>query len=533
LSKRDLIRYSGPRKAEDIEQIEAIYETSFPEDYRQFLANYGTLISDEVVILGLEDPQLSQISVDQALLTMRIADPDTPMELVPLEIRENNKFVCLVCDLEKRKKFAPVVLLDLEEPRPLEELKQLAPCFRDYLFDRLSSLKNNLSEETDSASDKTWMVFEKHVLDYQEKFNYDHAKGGKLPRNTDWRPYRYCIQDVVFGVTVVRHYQEGNCLDVDVFLTADVPEYGPLAGARALTAFLLSEAYKCGGTMELRFTKNVEGGQIPHELQALALQYGIQFKQSAHGRIEALEAKALYAAMTGFSEKLQNHILSLEKVGKIRMARACYVVHHGVWSRDQMEMIVLGSENPESILSGQSRPEQRHLYYHDLLHARAALLAGMFERIMIQRERQSDDGVNFDMEDDSRKVEIDFDGETYLKSYRCDEPIELVWMHGAELERSVPENVLFQVLIRARGPADLLMHMSLDIKTAIKVKSERNLPTFILVPRDFVDLSKEWILNICGKATQAGIGILVCPEAVSSLDVEGSQRLAASRVLRQ
>ncbi|MBU1181112.1 MAG: SMI1/KNR4 family protein [Proteobacteria bacterium] len=531
---KQLIHF-GPRASAEIIEIEYAFDINLPEDYKQFLEIYGALTVKDVSIIGIGVK--NALTVSDAILELRLAHNDMPLELVPIEELGDGYYACIVCQRE-RSKPAPVVIVNAEDPKSISELPQIALSFQEYLWNRLVAISSPQPEEVSNKNvrdtfDKAWSVFMYHVNNFQNKHSYDHAKGGKLPRNTDWRPYRYCIQDVVFGVTVVRHDQEGNFLQIDVFLTADVPEYGPLAGARALTAFLLSEAYKCGGTMELRFTKNVEGGQIPAELQGLARQYGIQLGQKIKGRIEPAEAKALYAAMTGFSQELQNHIQLLEKVGKLQMARACYVVHHGVWSKEQLEMIVLGSENPESILGGQAKPEQRHLYHHDLLHARAALMAGMFERIMLQRERQSDDGVDFDMEDDFRKVEISFDGQLYTKYYHCSEPIELAWLYGIDIKQSIPENILFQVLVRARDQADLRFHITADIQTAAKMKADKNAPAFLLVPRDFIDMPKDWISQIQSKAAQAGIGILVCPESANTLDVDANQRLATSRVLRQ
>ncbi len=100
-------------------------------------------------------------------------------------------------------------------------------------------------------------VLEKHVHAYQERYEYDHGKGGTVPRNHDWRPYRYCIQDVLFGAVVVRHHRDGHHLVVDVLLPAAIEGYEPDAGAHALILFVLAEAYKCGGTMEIEFTENV------------------------------------------------------------------------------------------------------------------------------------------------------------------------------------------------------------------------------------------------------------------------------------
>ncbi len=51
--------------------------------------------------------------------------------------------------------------------------------------------------------------------------------------------------------------ETGTQLVVDVLLPAAIEGYEPDAGAHALILFVLAEAYKCGGTMEIEFTENV------------------------------------------------------------------------------------------------------------------------------------------------------------------------------------------------------------------------------------------------------------------------------------
>ena len=92
-------------------------------------------------------------------------------------------------------------------------------------------------------------VFEAQVKAYDEKFR----KKKILPKNHDWRPYRWCSRDIVFALLVVQQNRKGNYLDVDVCLIAQPPQYIENSGARVALGFLLSEAYKCGGTMELVF----------------------------------------------------------------------------------------------------------------------------------------------------------------------------------------------------------------------------------------------------------------------------------------
>ena len=134
--------------------------------------------------------------------------------------------------------------------------------------------------------------------------------------------------------------------------------------------------------MEIRFTPDVEGGKIPEQLQELASRYAISFQGITRGRISAKEAKALYSALTGFSAVFQQRLNQMEAEGRVKMVRACYVVHHGVWTREQVEMILLGSEHPDRILSGGALPDQRHLYQHDLLHSRAAVMVDILDRYL-------------------------------------------------------------------------------------------------------------------------------------------------------
>jgi len=527
----DALRRGGPRKAADIQLVQDQFGVLLPSDYRQFLGNYGYLHGDSVSILGLSDETAPLPSIADVTLFLRLNYVDMPLELVPIEpLGDDEHFACQQCP-STASASAPILLLNPADSRPVSELTVLASSFTEYLSNRLIAALPEAQQDRSEEFAASWANFERHVQDYQAEHQYDHAKGGKLPRNHVWRPYRYCIQDVVFGVTVVKHLREANCLEVDVFLTADVPEYGPLAGARALTHFLLSEAYKCGGTMEIRFTKEVEGGRVPRELTDLAASFGLSFARP--DRLAPAEAKALYAALTGFSPSLSAAIETLEAAGRIKMARACYVVNHGVWSREQLELLVLGSERPDSILAGEALPQQRHLYYHDLLHARAALLAGMLERVLLQRERESESGVSFDMEDDTRQLSVTFDGQLYAKTYGSEEAVPIPWLHGVEAQREVPGGMSFTVFVRAHDIADLTLNLATDIEDARAYREQAGRPVFVLVPHDFLRLPTDMVDLLSQKALDAQVGLMVCPEEAAFFDQDAAQRLARSRVLRQ
>ena len=272
---------------------------------------------------------------------------------------------------------------------------------------------------------------------------------------------------------------------------------------------------------------------MPAELKKLAEEHGVQIGQgAAKGAISAHEARALYAALTGFSAELRERIDALDRAGKVKQARSCYVVHHGVWTREQVEMIVLGSELPDSILGGMAQPQQRHLYYHDLSHARAAVMAGMLDLVLARRER-SEGGVDYDLEDDVLPLQVSFDGATYTRRYQCSEPIPVPWLYQTEEGHLIAEGVPFQVVVRARDAADMRLHMDADINLAGEMRARENHPTFVLVPADLTSLDSGILKQLVARAQTAQVGLLVCPEGISTLDRDAAQRLAQSRILRQ
>lgn len=531
----DSVYHCGPRTKAEIRLLCDNYDLNLPPDYRLFLGNYGSLIVGSVAIMGIVDDNFTELSLDENLLAFRLSMAELDLNLVPIERLSETKYVCINCDTSSQS-FGSVV--QVEPQYSYKNHQYVADDFWHYLHARLATEKKSFDEAnsevktSDPNFNHQWSVFEKHVNEYNKKYNYEHGSGGKLPRNHEWRPFRFAVQDVIFGLTVIRHQRMGNFLEVDVFLTAEIPEYDPLAGALALSMLILSEAYKCGGTMEVRFTANVESGCVPEALQALASRHGLSFSDAGKGCVHPNEAKLFYAALTGFSTKLRTDIEQLERAGRAKLARACFVVNNGVWNKDQIEMIVRGSMAPDRILRGASNPHERHLYVHDLLHARSALLGGMLDRILLQRQRVDGD-IDFDLEDDIRPLSIEFDAAFYAKKYLCPEPIPLLWLHGTEGESEIGANTTFNVLIRAREAADLIYHYRKDIAAAQQFQTDTGSPTFILVPNDFESIPLKIQGDILSYMQQANIGLLVCPETTALFDTDAAQRLSRSRILRQ
>jgi hypothetical protein len=520
----------GPRSSEETKTLSAMFDLKLPLEYVWFLQHYGALVAGDVQILGMAGAERADLAVDNMTLMLRLGFAQMPLDLLPIEDLGSGRYACLVCP-ERRSEPTPVLLLNLSDSDDSSGPTPLAQSFLEYVYSRLVLLLEPASIEDNNVELKHGLaVLESHIQRYNEMFHYEHKTGGRLPANHDWRPYRYCIQDVLFGTVVVQHDRKYNRLKVDVFLTAEVSEYDPLAPAQALAAFLLSEAYKCGGSMEIQFTREVQGGQVPRQLQDLAASFGLNFENAEHGLITAQEAKSLYTALTGFTAGFKERLNNMEAEGLIKMVRACYVVHHGVWTREQVEMIVLGSEYPDRILSGVTHPNERHLYQHDLFHARAAVMCGMLDRSLNLRNRPESTGSEVELEDDFRPIKFGFDGINYVREVFCEEDLPLPWLVGKDSEHHIPAGVKFEVLIRARDGIDLKRHFADDLKQASKRHSQTNLPTFLLIP---AELNETEVKDLLIKCLTAGIGLLVCPETTINLDTEAAQKLSQSGVLRQ
>jgi len=376
---------------------------------------------------------------------------------------------------------------------------------------------------------KALSILESHV----KKFEQDYLSIGKLPRNYVWRPYRFCSQDAVLGLTVVKHSVDNNCLEVDVCLTSDILEFEEGVGAKITTSFLLSEAYKCGGSLEIRFSENVEGGRVPAAICELAEKYGISFQNIKEGRIIPSEAKLLYLAISEFSESLQSRILELYQEGRLSIERPCYTLYHGLWSRSQVEQIILGSTQPESILGGDSQPEQRHLYVNDLKHASSAVMGGVLDRKLAKRERNTGSEA-LDLEDDVRPLDIRFSPDYYAKIYSCPEEMPMPWINGQAIE-NIESNTDVTVLLRVYSAEELPILLGRDILLASKLNKGTNNKSsvYILVPRDFEELQKKVQDKLFGDANKYKVGILICPETVMSLETDGARRLSSSRIMRE
>ncbi len=398
---------------------------------------------------------------------------------------------------------------------------------------------------------------ERALTRYQQVVNerpHERTPGGKLPRATETRPYRFCVQDVVLAIWTMEHRKDEADISVDVFLTSEVYEegtrqggyYDELEGATAATLTILSEAYRVGIPLRVQFGKTVEDGRVPLDIMRLAVRHGIGLAHALKGRIEAEEGRELYLALTGFRPPLRHAIDLLARQGLMSPERAAFIVHHGVWSLPEVEGIILSSTYPDLVLSGDVMPEQRHLYQHVLTHSRLALMGGLLDRSLMNRDDEEarlqpgSKTLGLDVEDDERDLDIrtfaNFHAREYVQGpFEADDNSDAVPLPNWECERMrLQPGERFSVLLRPRVAASLAVHLREDIEQAVVRRDTELKPKVVAVavPFDFHDLDPARQESFRQTAAARGVVLMVCPETTRSLDQMAQKKMVASRIKR-
>ncbi len=514
---------TGGCTIETIQEVEKILNINLPHSYKEFLLEFGSLIIGNDIFYGVCVPIDQPPSFIWALAGLRDLWPNFNSDFVPIYLDEGSgNLYCIQCS-ENAEEELPIIQLNTKLPFEYQNIVETSANYGDFFLQKINCWKyQQISLD----------LMEKHIDDFEEKY----LSINKIPRNHVWRPFRFCVQDVVLGLVVVKHSLKNNNLEVDVCLTSDAPGYEAHSGAKMTLAFLLSEAYKCGGKMEIQFKDKVEDGRVPYSICLLADYFGIQLKYIDQGRISSKEAKLLYLELTEFSPELIEIILNMASEGRLSPESVCFAVNSGIWAKTEIELIIRGSQMPDSILKGDASPEQRILFLHDINHCRSAILGGYLERKLRKRER-SDGETAIDLEDDTRRLNIKFDPAHYAKTYSCDdEEMPLPWEEsGYGVTKQVSAGKELIVLLRPRNAIEIAREYENDLHAASSMLNacEGKPLIFILYPKDFDEFLFGEGAQKIELTQELGIEIMVCPETVASIDMDASNRLIKSRILRQ
>lgn len=506
------------RSPEEVEKLQEDLKIRLPESYKEFLYTFGSLEIDGLTIYGIGPREDLLPSVKLARQIFDTTWKGIPVNILPIESLSPGYFACL--NFEEDNEDPPIILWDFKSPPDAQLEITLSTSFSEYLAKRVRFLINQ---------DEGFPLMEEHV----SRFEDEYLKNEKLARNHIWRPFRFAVQDVLLGLVVVRHSLENNNLEVDVCLTGDSPEYEVFNGAKMTLAFLLSEAYRCGGNMEIKFTTNVQGGMVPHSIEILSAYYGIDLKHVYEGRISTGEAKLLFIALSEFPTDVVNKIAFLDIEKRLSSESVCFALSNGIWAKTEIESIVLGNEHPDRLFRSEVGAETRHLYQRDLAHGRGAIIGGYLDEKLLKRERAIGEDV-VALEDDVNQIEVSFDGSYYAKKYTnlSSESVDIPWLIGNSLNLQPGQTIT--VLIRGRNLNEIERFIIEDLQVADIVLdslggSQTDTPVFIAYPRDMESyIAKSSTITADNKSM-----IMVCPEYASAIDMDVESRLSKSRILRQ
>jgi len=379
--------------------------------------------------------------------------------------------------------------------------------------------------------DEAFDVLEKHVERYERNF----VSQGKQPRDKDWRPVRFAVRDVILAWVVARLQSKDNIIEVDVYLTYDPDAIPGRSGSKFATIYLLSQAYKSGSSMGIRFTENVEGGTVPIEIVDMASEYEVPLKKEHiyEGIITPKEARHLYLALTEFSPEAQKRVMELSVSDKVSPERICYMVHHLTYTKEEMESLLLGSEFPENAILGKVTPEE-YLLYSDVVHRiRGVILGGALDRSLKLKEVVGEDGKVLDLEESDRQISIGFDPRYFAKVYETLEETPIPWTADRNLVVQSGERII--ALIRAYDWADFEFYFQQEVETLRSLMNEysdQSTYFFLLVPRNVLDLEELVLEKYRSDLANIGVSLMISPESISLMDQEVVRRLRECETMR-
>lgn len=533
-ASRGTLELGRPSSVQEIAAAERVLprqleRAAFPTQLRAFLESVGGLLDPRfgrLAVFGLErDPIPTTLLIEARMLHGGHQRPDRP--LLPIGPVGGDAVACLALDADAEP---PVVVWRYGAPPAEQRLAPIAPCFADWLRDSLDDLQE-LQE--------SWQALRQLARAFAQRSGYQHASppegddeaGGRIPGPRDWRPYRFCVQDVLLGALVVRYDDDAEQVEAGALVTADVPHLESGGGASWAALYLISEAYRAGGRLQVAFRRGErldQPGTVPIALRRLAAQHGVELRGD---RIAPPEARQLYLALTGFSPELRERLARLE----VNPERACFAVHGGIWSVPEIEVILGLAEAPDRVLAGELEPLHFPSFEGGLTAAATAILAARLDTTFARPPRVRRGPQQVDVEDDLRDLEVSFDHQAGARRYGMPpDGLAVPWVlaeDGATLdtrEHADPRESL-SFLLRPRGSAALRAWLPADIEVAAALPP----PRYVVLTTDWWDVPNGERRRLAGKAWARGAPLVIFPEPLDSLRSEAQARLRRAALARR
>jgi len=424
----------------EIEKIESELNLTLPDSYKNFLLNKGNDIAFGLPILGL--PATYDFSTSLGATSfLRMSRPDLNNYLV-IRIYDD-RVLCL--DLPNGNLAdSPLVEINLNSS---DAPKKLRITFGQYI-------KNS---DISKREVKKGIGRLRDIIELNKSYGrvYDHTDNIVPFKARHWRVHRCCVHDLVVGLTAFRYNESFNGIEVDTFLSTEHPDYEQGHGTKALMALILSDAYKNGTSMEVRFKNK----SIPKNLLLLINSYDIKL-QKEDGIITHNESVNIFSSLLGIQNETKDRIRLLEEIKEGTLQGVCFLINSRVWTTEEINWLILNASRVKAIIFGRDTPEIRFNYLESLSLGRGALALSKFKEKI---QNSSLDEIN--------EVDISIQGEFFLMKRL--KPCSIDWLYNGK-EIHMEEGETLVILSRPRSKwTNIAEQINDDIEKISKEKGKK------------------------------------------------------------
>jgi hypothetical protein len=423
-----------------------------------------------------------------------------PADVVPLAVVDEESVAVVSCG-ERDSPSGPTAglvhrwfLRPVSPEQQLELLDVDAVSYLCSLDEELSARKPGLDRILDEIG---------------PHYEQTHITRDKRPRDHVLRPVRLACQNVVVGMAAFAHESSFDGLSVLAWQTCEVPHVATHEGNRTLAALTLCDAFRNGGTMEIRFdcTARIKldghdkpttyrghpEGRVPASLRRFGRTLGVELGAQDPAAISPAESRALFRAVTRMPADLAARAEEAVRRDGLAPERLCFVLLSQLWREIELDVLLACSERAASILDGGADWRDRGARQAESEVCRAASLAGMLHR----RLNSTDDA---DVGDEIRPVEDRTRGVTW----EVDPRVAAVRFSGLtpgeplpwSRERTCAETLV--VLPRSQATGDVMQQaMALADRDPVAVELPADAPE---------------------PDPQADVAVLRCPDRLADLD---------------
>lgn len=476
---------------------------TLPGRWRNWLARSGWEQQPDFgwELLGLT-PAPSGLDVRALLAGIRFNLPGFPSDLVPIEWLPERQLACV--RVSGQVADPPVVLVDLDDPATWAATQPAAGTFTEYA-------REFLAQAHDVRRIQDFLARQEAEIDSGRRAR------DQLPRPDDWRVYRFCSQNVIIAMPLLRFDRDRNALAVAACPITRLTQLDQEAPARAVCTLLLSEAYRAGGDLTVQFFAGTGRVARPAPVPAAIIQWarrcGIALEQE--GVIDTASAHKLFAASVRISDQMRDRLRAIPNDG---LAALCYGVASGTWPAPAAEAVLTWSDDPITVLTGDTDPLLRARHALDLRDTQSALLLAT----LVSRVAAGSGSELLDAEDAQQDVELSVlpDRAALLSADFIE--LKTWWVKGSA---PLPASA-FRVQV-VDGELDQLLAA---LGAAI---SQAPTGSALLCPKDVRSLDAAALTGLLEQMRSRDVTLLAGPEYTTTLGNRAADILTRARGARQ